>query len=236
MWTVVPAIYKVFTAPHSQATIFNWTYLRSNWRYSDTSMRLILQIWWQIQLISSSLRCVNCGPGHIQSNYSTAYSGYNIRLYLSALQLEIFRHFDPRYTANMVSNTAHIVQFTLCDLWSRPYTKYLQFRIIRLQYSTDRICASIGDISTIQWALYYKHCAKYSAHPPDYAMWTEVPAIYKVFTAPHSQATIFNWPYLRCYWRYLDNSMLLILQTWCQIQLTSSGLRYVNLWSRPYRV
>jgi hypothetical protein len=168
--TCGPAIYNVITAPRIQATIFDCTYLRCNWKYSDISIRVILQIWCQIQLTSSCLRYVTCGPGHIQSNYCSAYSGYNIRLYLSALQLEIFRQFDPRYTANMVSNTAHIVQFTLCDLWSRPYTKYLQFRIIRLQYSNDRICAAIGDISTIQWALYYKHCAKYSAHPPVYSM------------------------------------------------------------------
>jgi hypothetical protein len=213
MWPVVPAIYKVITAPHIQATIFDCTYLRCNWKYSDTSIRVILQIWCQIQRTSSCLRYVTCGPGHIQSNYCSAYSGYNIRLYLYALQLEIFRHFDPRYTANMVSNTAHIVQFTLCDLWPRPYTKYLQFRIIRLQYSNDRICAAIGDISTIQWALYYKHFAKYSTHPPDYAMWTVVPDIYNALTAPYIQTSIFIWTYLRCNWRYLYNTMRVILQT-----------------------
>jgi hypothetical protein len=190
MWPVVPAIYKVITAPHIQATIFDCTYLRCNWKYSDTSIRVILQIWCQIRPTSSSLRYVTCGPGHIQSNYCSAYSGYNIRLYLSALQLEIFRHFDPRYTANMVSNTAHIVQFTLCqqfnapytvnlvpntanilqftppELWSRTYSMYLPLHIFRLQYSTERIRAANGDISTIQCALYCKHGAKYSAYPP----------------------------------------------------------------------
>jgi hypothetical protein len=133
-------------------------------------MRVILQIWCQIQRTSSSLRCVICGPGHIQSNYCSAYSGYNIRLYLSALQLEIFRHFDPRCTANMVSNSAHIVQFTLCDLWSRPYTKSLLLRIFRLQYSTVPICAAIGNIPTLRSALYCKYGVKYSAHRPVYAM------------------------------------------------------------------
>jgi hypothetical protein len=135
-------------------------------------MCVILQTCCQIQRTSSSLRYVTCGPGHIQSIFSTAYLGFNIQLNVSALQLEIFRHFDARYTANMVPNTAHIL--------------------------------------------------------PVYAMWTVVPAIYKVFTAPHSQATIFNWTYPRCYWRYLDNSMLVILQTWCQIQRTTSCLRYLN--------
>jgi hypothetical protein len=46
--------------------------------------------------------------------------------------------------------------------------------------------------------LYCKLGAKYSAHRPDYAIWTVVPAIYIVFTAPDSQAIIFNWTHLRC--------------------------------------
>jgi hypothetical protein len=70
--SVVADIYNVFTAPHIQVTIFNWTYLRCNWRYSDTSMRFILQIWRQIHRTSSSLRCVNYGPRHIQRIYSSA--------------------------------------------------------------------------------------------------------------------------------------------------------------------
>jgi hypothetical protein len=67
-------------------------------------------------------------------------------------------------TANMVPNIAHILQFTLCELWSRTYTKHLQHGIFRLQYSTERICAAIGDILTIQCALYRKRGAKYSTH------------------------------------------------------------------------
>jgi hypothetical protein len=42
------------------------------------------------------------------------------------------------------------------------------------------------------------------------------------------QASIFSWSYLRCYWRYLENSMRVILQSWCLIQRTHSGLRYMN--------
>jgi hypothetical protein len=103
-----------------------------------------------------------------------------------------------------------------------------------LQYSADGICAAIGDISTIQWALYCNLGAKYSAHPPVYAMWTVVPAIYNEMTTPHIQAKIFNWTYLSCYWRYLDNSRSAILQTWCQIQRTSFSLGCVKLSSRPY--
>jgi hypothetical protein len=34
-----------------------------------------------------------------------------------------------RYTANLVPNTAHILQLTVCELWSRTYTMHLQLRI-----------------------------------------------------------------------------------------------------------
>jgi hypothetical protein len=54
------------------------------------------------------------------------------------------------------------------------------------------------------------------------------PEIYNAITVPHMQASIFNWMYLCCYWRYLDNSMRFILQIWCQIQSTSPTLRCVN--------
>jgi hypothetical protein len=176
-------------------------------------MHVILQIWCQIQRTSSSLRCVDCGPGHIQCFYSSAYSGFNIILNLPLLLLEICRYLDARYTANFEPNTAHILPFTLCELWSRLYTKYLQLRIFRLQYSASGIIAAFVDITTFQWALYCKLSAKCSAHPPVYAMWTLVPVIYNAFTAPHIKASIFNSRYLRCYCGYHINSMRVILQT-----------------------
>jgi hypothetical protein len=148
-------------------------------------MSVILQTWCQLQRTSSSFRYANCGPGHIQCIYSSAYSDFNIHLNVSALLLEISRQFNARYTANLVPNTAHILQFTLCELWSRTYTIHLQLRIFMLQYSAVGICAAIVDTTTIQCALYSKHGAKYSAHPPAFAMWTVVPDIYNVFTAPH---------------------------------------------------
>jgi hypothetical protein len=131
MWTVVPAIYKVFKAPHSQATIFNCTYLRCNWEYSDTSTPVTLLTWCQVQRTSSGLRYVNYGPGHIQCIYSSIYSDFNIHLNVSALLLYISRQFSARYTANLLPNTPHTLQFMLCDLCSRPDTKYLQLRIFR---------------------------------------------------------------------------------------------------------
>jgi hypothetical protein len=157
--------------------------------------------WCQIQHTSLCLLYVNCGPGHIQCIYNSIYSDFNIHLNVSALLLHISRQFNARYTAFLVPNTAHILQFTLCDLWSRPNTKNFQHRIFRLQYSAVGICAAIVHITTIQWALYCKLVAKYDAHPPIYAMWTVVPDIYNVITAPHIQASIFDWTYLRYYCR-----------------------------------
>jgi hypothetical protein len=152
MCTVAPAIYKVYTGPHSQATIFNWKYLRCYWRYLDNSMPVILQTWCQIQRTSSSLRCVNCGPGHIESICSSAYICINIQLKVSALQLEISHQFKARYTAFLVPNTTHIVQSTLCELWSRTYRKNYPHRIFRLQYSAEGRSQAIRGIWTLQRA------------------------------------------------------------------------------------
>jgi hypothetical protein len=127
-------------------------------------------IWCQIQRTSFSLLYLNCGPGHIQSKYSSAYSGFNIQLRVSALILKMCRQFNEPYTANIVPNTAHILQISLSELSSRTYTMYLHLHIFRLQYSTERICAAIADISTMQCALCCNLCAKYSAQPPVYSM------------------------------------------------------------------
>jgi hypothetical protein len=171
---------------------------------------------------------VNYGPDHIQCNYSSAYSDFNIHLNVSALLLEISRQFTARCTANLLPNTAHILQYMLCDLCSRPYTKYFQHRIFRLQYSTLGVCAAITDITSIQCALYCILGAKCRARTPDYAMSTVVPDIYKALTAPQNYALIFNSSQLPCYWRYLDYSMRVILHSWCQIKRTSSSLRYAT--------
>jgi hypothetical protein len=166
------------TTPDIQSSIFKWTNMRCYWRYPDISMCVILSTWCQIQRTSSSLRYLNGGPDQIGRNYSSTYSGFNIQLKVSALQLEICRQFSERYTAtlvtiqrttsslrnvncgpghvqchysstylgfnsqlnvsrslleicrefnapytaNMVPNTAQIHHFTLSELWSRTYT------------------------------------------------------------------------------------------------------------------
>jgi hypothetical protein len=144
-------------------------------------MCVILQNCCQIQHTSFILRYVNSGPGHIQSIYSSAYLGFDIQLIVSARLMVICRYLDARNNANLLSNTPHIVQFTLCELWSRTYTKYLWLRLFRLQYSAVAICAVMVDITSIQCALYCTLGAKYSAHPPVYAMRSVVPVVYIVF-------------------------------------------------------
>jgi hypothetical protein len=191
-------------------------------------MRVIRHSWCQIQRTSYGLRYVNCGPWHIQCIYSSSYSVLNIRLNVSALLLEIYRYLHARYTANLVPNTEHILRFTPCELWSRPYSKYFQHRIFRLQYSAEGSSLAIVGISTIQWGLYCKLGANYSAVPLAFAMWTVGPHVYNVFTTPHIQSRIFDWTYLRCCWRYADICMHVILQILCQIQSPFSGFRYVN--------
>jgi hypothetical protein len=228
LWILVPDIYIVNTVPHIQATIFNWTYLGRYWRYVENSMRLILQTLCQVQRTSSRLRYLNGGPSHILCNYSSTYSGFNIQRNVSALLLEIFRLYNVHYTENILPNTAHILQFTLCELWFRANTRYLQLRIFRHQYSGEDFSSALGVVSANEGALYCKFDAIYSAHPPVCAMWTVVPDIYKAFTASDIQDSIYNSTYLRCYWRYLDNSMRVILQTLRQIQRTSPSLRCVN--------
>jgi hypothetical protein len=150
MWTVVPAIYNVFTAPHIYALIFNSRQLPCYCRYLDNSMSVILQTCWKLQRTSSSFRYVNSGATRVQSIYSSAYSILNIRLNVSALLLEICRYLHACYTANFVPNTEPILRFTLRELWSRTYTIHLQLCTFRHQYSSESICAAIGNISTIQ--------------------------------------------------------------------------------------
>jgi hypothetical protein len=171
---------------------------------------------------------VICGPGHIQCNYCSPYSGFNIQLNISVLLFEISRQFKALHTAKLVPNIAHILQLTLSELWSRTYAMKLLFRIFRLHYSSESTWAAIGDIASFGWALYCKFGAIYSAHHPVYAIWTVVTDIYNVVTVTYIHASIFKWTCLRCYWRYSDISMRVMLQIWCQIQPTSSSLRYVN--------
>jgi hypothetical protein len=116
-------IYNAITAPHIHTSIFILTYLRWYCRYLENSTRDIRQTWSQMRRSSSSSRYMNCGPGHVQWNYSSTYSGVDIRLNVSRPLLEICREFNAPYTANFVPSTAHILQITLSEWWSLPYTE-----------------------------------------------------------------------------------------------------------------
>jgi hypothetical protein len=146
-----------------------YSYSNSGFLIQLNVCELLLQIYRQfnvritanmvpIQRTFFSLRCLNRGIGHIQWKYSSAYSGFNIQLIVSALLLEISRQFNVRYTANLVPNTEHIHRFTLYDVCSRTYTIYFQLLIIRLQYSIERICAAIGYNRTLRCPLYLACC------------------------------------------------------------------------------
>jgi hypothetical protein len=166
-------------------------------RISTIQWALYCKTWSQLQHTSASVRYVNSGAALIQCIYSSAYSILYIGLNVSALLLEICWYLHACYTANFVPNTEPILRFALCVLWSRTYTIHLQLRTFRIQYSSQRISAAIGGISTIQCALHCILGAKYRAHPPVCTMWTVVPDIYNVITAPHIQASIFDWTHLR---------------------------------------
>jgi hypothetical protein len=171
MWTVVPDIYNVVTAPHIRISIFNWMYLLCYRRYIDNSMWVILQPWCQYSAHP---------PDH--AIWTVVPDIYN-ELTAPHIQDSIFNSTYLRRYLRYVDNSMGVVLQTWCQ---------------------------------------------YSTRPPVYALWTVVPDIYNLFTARHIKASIFNWTYLRWYWRYIDNAMGLILQPWCQIQRTSSSLRYVN--------
>jgi hypothetical protein len=119
--------YANCSSGHTQC---NYSYAFSGFNIQVNVSALLLDIfrhfdarytenWCQIQHTSLSVRYVNCGPGNIQCICSSAYSGFNIQLNVSALLLEICRYFGARFTANLVPNTAHFLQLTLCELWSR---------------------------------------------------------------------------------------------------------------------
>jgi hypothetical protein len=118
MSTLVPVKSNNFTVLHIQATVFKWTYLRYCWWCVRTAMLAILHTFWQMQRTSAGLRYVNSGAGQIQCHYSFANSGFIIQINVPPLLLQICRQLDARHTSHFLPNTAHILLFTLCQIWS----------------------------------------------------------------------------------------------------------------------
>jgi hypothetical protein len=65
-------------------------------------MRVILHISCQIQGTISGLRYAKSGPGQIQYNYFSWYTGFNIQLNVSTSILVICRQFNTRYTQHLL--------------------------------------------------------------------------------------------------------------------------------------
>jgi hypothetical protein len=89
--------------------------------------------------------------------------------------------------------------------------------------------AEIGEMSTIQCALYSTFAATFSLNPRHYAMSNLVPAKSNIFTVLPMQASTFNRLCLRCDWLFIDKSMRVILHICCQTKRVTSCFRYVNI-------
>jgi hypothetical protein len=119
-------------------------------------MCFILQPWCQIQGTSCRLRYLDCGSGHIQCTYSPTYAGFNIQLNVSPPLLEIYRQFNVRYTANMVPNTAHILQFRYLNCGPGH---------IHCNYSSTYICFNIRwNVSALLFKIIGHYDARYTAN------------------------------------------------------------------------
>jgi hypothetical protein len=151
---LVPVKYNIVTVLDIQASIFNWTYLRSNWWRIDKSVSIILHISCQILGILSGLSVANTGHRQIQYSYSSSYAAFNIHLNVSTSILVVYRYIDACYNPNLLPNTGHNIRFTLCQIWPPSNPMQLHFLIFSLQYSIERTSVDIGDMSTIQYALY----------------------------------------------------------------------------------
>jgi hypothetical protein len=160
-------------------------------------MRVVLHICCQMQTGSTGLRYVNSGPRQIQCNYISCYSVFNIQLIVSPLVLLVYRHIDACYAPHLLQNKASIILPSLCQLWSQSNIIYLHFLLFRHQYSNERIPADIGEMSTIQCALYSTFAAIFSINPRDYAMSYLVPAKSNIITVHPMQASTFNRMYIR---------------------------------------
>jgi hypothetical protein len=106
--------------------------------------------------------------------WSRTYTMY-LQLHIFRLQYSIERNCAairdnrtlrcPLYCKFGAKYSAHHPVYAMCTVVPDIYNE-IKARLFRLQYSADRTCAAIGDVSTILSELYCKLGAKYSAHPP----------------------------------------------------------------------
>jgi hypothetical protein len=101
---------------------------------------------------SSSLRYLNCGPGHIQYNYSSTYSGFNIQMNVPQLLLEICRQFNAPCSAIFVPNTS--LRYLNCG----PYH-------IQCTYSSTYSGLNIQlNVSALLYEIYRQLYVRYTAN------------------------------------------------------------------------
>jgi hypothetical protein len=157
------------------------------------------------------------------------------------LQFHIFR---LQYSNQRIYAAIEDISTIQCSSYSKRCAKYSAYpsdyamwSVVPAIYSV--ISALHIQASIFKWTYlrrYWTHVdnsasivlqtwCQYKAQPSACAMWTVIPDIYNVNMVPHILASIFKWTYLRCYRGYIDYSICVILQIWCQIQRTTSSLR-----------
>jgi hypothetical protein len=152
-------------------------------------MRVILNICCQIERPTAGFCYVNSGPFQILCNSSIPYLGLSIQLNVSPIPLEICRPLDESCTPLdesctplLLPNTAHVILFTLCQLWSRSSRTLSQICIYGHEYSIERTSVSIRDMPTIRCALHPTFRASYSVSQPACSMSAPGPDISSVVT------------------------------------------------------
>jgi hypothetical protein len=163
------------------------------------------------------------GSRQIQYYCSTTYPGFNIQLNVSPFPLKTCQQYHARYAPHLLTNTAHLLLFTFCQLGLRTSPMLLQYCTFCIKYSIERISVSIPDVATIRCALYLTFAVKYSAHQLVCAMSSVCPVKSSVTAVLEILQEIFNWRYLCFHWRHVENSMRVMPHISCLIQCTSAG-------------
>jgi hypothetical protein len=89
----------------------------------------------QIQRTSACLCYVNSVPCQIYHNCRFGDSAGNIQLDVPPFPLEICREFGAGHAPHLLPDTAHVLLFTLCQLWSGSNPMLLQVCIFMFQLS-----------------------------------------------------------------------------------------------------
>jgi hypothetical protein len=180
---------NIFTVPHVEAPIFNWTYLRCDWWCIDKSMRVIhnirftlCQLWCQSNTIlllflifrlQYLIERIYDDVGEMSTIVCVLYSTFTAKCSLNPpdyAMLTLVPGKPNKITVLLMQASIFNWTYLWCDCW----------------------------FITIQCALYSTSAAKVSRIPRDYAMLTLFLVKPNNVTVLLVQASIFNWTYLRC--------------------------------------